>query len=131
MERERQIKMHTVRMHHLLSEGDESQDGFLSLEEFHDLLADKRIQTWLSAQDIEVKDVDLAYRLIDEGGDGRVSTEELVRGFARLKGAAKSIDMLTVIHAFDRVESLLKRLDADLHARSSAQQAMNGKSKAF
>eukprot|EP00929_Paragymnodinium_shiwhaense_P023783 TRINITY_DN14806_c0_g3_i1.p1 TRINITY_DN14806_c0_g3~~TRINITY_DN14806_c0_g3_i1.p1 ORF type:complete len:605 (+),score=88.73 TRINITY_DN14806_c0_g3_i1:284-2098(+) len=126
MERERQIKMHTVRMHHLLSEGDESQDGFLSLEEFHHLLADKRIQTWLSAQEIEVKDVDLAYRLIDDSGDGRVCAEELVRGFSRLKGAAKSIDMLTVIHAFDRVQSLLERLDADLHARNIAQQAMNG-----
>eukprot|EP00929_Paragymnodinium_shiwhaense_P023779 TRINITY_DN14806_c0_g1_i1.p1 TRINITY_DN14806_c0_g1~~TRINITY_DN14806_c0_g1_i1.p1 ORF type:complete len:579 (+),score=59.43 TRINITY_DN14806_c0_g1_i1:180-1916(+) len=126
MEKERQIRTHTTRMQQLLSEGDESQDGYLSLDEFNDLLADNRVRKWLSAQDIEVKDVALAYRLIDDSGDGRVSTEELVRGFMRLKGTAKSIDMLTVIHAFSKVEDLLGRLDADLHARTVVQSVVKG-----
>eukprot|EP00929_Paragymnodinium_shiwhaense_P001440 TRINITY_DN10167_c0_g1_i1.p1 TRINITY_DN10167_c0_g1~~TRINITY_DN10167_c0_g1_i1.p1 ORF type:complete len:715 (+),score=159.14 TRINITY_DN10167_c0_g1_i1:145-2289(+) len=111
MMKERQIKSHADKMHKLLAEGDESQDGFLSYDEFSQLLEDTRVQKWLAAQEIEVKDAGLAFKIVDVSGDGRVSAEELVRGFARLKGTAKSMDMVAVMHAFSRVELLLDRFD--------------------
>eukprot|EP00929_Paragymnodinium_shiwhaense_P018257 TRINITY_DN12849_c0_g1_i1.p1 TRINITY_DN12849_c0_g1~~TRINITY_DN12849_c0_g1_i1.p1 ORF type:complete len:727 (-),score=108.25 TRINITY_DN12849_c0_g1_i1:55-2235(-) len=114
MHKERQIGMHTKRMHQLLLEGDDSQDGFLSLEEFGDLMRDKSVQRWLAAQEIELKDVQLAFNIIDDSGDGRVSAEELVRGLARLKGTAKSVDVVTIIHALHRVDVLLDRMDETL-----------------
>eukprot|EP00929_Paragymnodinium_shiwhaense_P055256 TRINITY_DN27696_c0_g1_i2.p1 TRINITY_DN27696_c0_g1~~TRINITY_DN27696_c0_g1_i2.p1 ORF type:complete len:378 (+),score=65.28 TRINITY_DN27696_c0_g1_i2:183-1316(+) len=114
MHKERQIALHASRMHQLLLEGDQSQDGFLSLEEFVDLLHDKNVQKWLAAQEIELTDVELAFRLIDEEGDGRVSPEELVRGLARLKGSARSVDMVTIVHAFQRVEAAMGKIDEAL-----------------
>eukprot|EP00929_Paragymnodinium_shiwhaense_P123852 TRINITY_DN9823_c0_g1_i1.p1 TRINITY_DN9823_c0_g1~~TRINITY_DN9823_c0_g1_i1.p1 ORF type:complete len:201 (+),score=48.47 TRINITY_DN9823_c0_g1_i1:160-762(+) len=114
MHKERQIAIHTERMEKLLHEGDESQDGYLNLAEFKDLLEDKRVQRWLAAQDIEVKDSELAFRMIDVTGDGKLSAEELVRGFARLKGTASSMDMVTVMHAFYRIEILMDKLQEQL-----------------
>eukprot|EP00929_Paragymnodinium_shiwhaense_P040677 TRINITY_DN21205_c0_g1_i1.p1 TRINITY_DN21205_c0_g1~~TRINITY_DN21205_c0_g1_i1.p1 ORF type:complete len:587 (-),score=93.07 TRINITY_DN21205_c0_g1_i1:154-1914(-) len=111
MHKERQIATHTRRMEKLLIEGDESQDGYLSLDEFQDLLSDPRVKKWLVAQEIEVKDVALAFKMIDDSGDGRVSAEELVRGFARLKGTARSMDMVSIIHAFHRLEVMMDRIE--------------------
>eukprot|EP00929_Paragymnodinium_shiwhaense_P023787 TRINITY_DN14806_c1_g2_i1.p1 TRINITY_DN14806_c1_g2~~TRINITY_DN14806_c1_g2_i1.p1 ORF type:complete len:624 (+),score=97.74 TRINITY_DN14806_c1_g2_i1:203-2074(+) len=115
MHKERQIGIHSARMHQLLLEGDETQDGCLNIEEFKTLLTDKKVQKWLAAQEIELKDVELAFRMIDTNSDGRVNAEELVRGLARLKGAARSVDMVTIIHAFHRIEVLMDRIDGTLH----------------
>eukprot|EP00929_Paragymnodinium_shiwhaense_P103171 TRINITY_DN6648_c0_g2_i1.p1 TRINITY_DN6648_c0_g2~~TRINITY_DN6648_c0_g2_i1.p1 ORF type:complete len:652 (-),score=77.51 TRINITY_DN6648_c0_g2_i1:72-2027(-) len=104
MQRERAVRKHSQRMMTLLREADESDDGFLSLQEFRDILDDGRVQKWLAAQEIEVKDADLVFQMVDDEGDQRLSPEELVRGFARLKGPAKSMDLVAVIHATLRVE---------------------------
>eukprot|EP00929_Paragymnodinium_shiwhaense_P088433 TRINITY_DN48763_c0_g1_i1.p1 TRINITY_DN48763_c0_g1~~TRINITY_DN48763_c0_g1_i1.p1 ORF type:complete len:683 (-),score=102.24 TRINITY_DN48763_c0_g1_i1:111-2159(-) len=106
MQKERLVRKHTQRMEQLMLEGDTSQDGELCIQEFIDLIEDPRVQRWLSAQDIEVKDVELAFSMLDHNGNGRLSPEELVRGFARLKGTARSMDMVTVLHAFHAVEVL-------------------------
>eukprot|EP00929_Paragymnodinium_shiwhaense_P119254 TRINITY_DN91135_c0_g1_i1.p1 TRINITY_DN91135_c0_g1~~TRINITY_DN91135_c0_g1_i1.p1 ORF type:complete len:617 (+),score=93.85 TRINITY_DN91135_c0_g1_i1:187-2037(+) len=127
MHRERQIKTHTSRMEKLLIEGDESQDGYLNLEEFQELLGDPRVQKWLAAQEIEVKDVALAFKMIDEGADGRVSAEELVRGFSRLKGAARSMDMVTLIEAIKRVDATMSRLDQAMNSHAAEAEASRNK----
>eukprot|EP00929_Paragymnodinium_shiwhaense_P038171 TRINITY_DN20221_c0_g1_i1.p1 TRINITY_DN20221_c0_g1~~TRINITY_DN20221_c0_g1_i1.p1 ORF type:complete len:610 (-),score=81.83 TRINITY_DN20221_c0_g1_i1:135-1964(-) len=114
LHKERQIAMHTRRMEQLLIEGDASHDGLLSLEEFEDLLLDPRVQKWLAAQDIEVRNVALAFNMIDVSGDGQVSAEELVRGFAGLKGAARSMDMASIGHAFMRFEGIMDRIEQSL-----------------
>eukprot|EP00929_Paragymnodinium_shiwhaense_P109886 TRINITY_DN7646_c0_g1_i2.p1 TRINITY_DN7646_c0_g1~~TRINITY_DN7646_c0_g1_i2.p1 ORF type:complete len:615 (-),score=102.04 TRINITY_DN7646_c0_g1_i2:87-1931(-) len=116
MHKERQIAMHTRRMKQLLLEGDDSQDGNLSMREFKDLLSDKQVQKWLLAQEIELKDVELAFSLIDSSGDGSVDAEELVRGLARLKGAARSSDMMGLLHKLDLI---LRSVDADQVARNT------------
>eukprot|EP00929_Paragymnodinium_shiwhaense_P017102 TRINITY_DN12603_c0_g2_i2.p1 TRINITY_DN12603_c0_g2~~TRINITY_DN12603_c0_g2_i2.p1 ORF type:complete len:523 (+),score=93.28 TRINITY_DN12603_c0_g2_i2:140-1708(+) len=54
LHKERQVAMHSARMHRLLCEGDVSRDGFLSLEEFQDLMCDQKIRKWLLAQEIEL-----------------------------------------------------------------------------
>eukprot|EP00929_Paragymnodinium_shiwhaense_P103177 TRINITY_DN6648_c0_g5_i1.p1 TRINITY_DN6648_c0_g5~~TRINITY_DN6648_c0_g5_i1.p1 ORF type:complete len:719 (-),score=134.08 TRINITY_DN6648_c0_g5_i1:115-2271(-) len=114
MQRERQVKTHIKRMTTLLHEADDSQDGCLDMEEFRDILSDSRVQKWLAAQEIEVKDADLVFQMVDFNGDGRLSVEDLVRGFARLKGPAKAMDVVTVVHGANRLESLLVTVDERL-----------------
>eukprot|EP00929_Paragymnodinium_shiwhaense_P058474 TRINITY_DN2927_c0_g1_i1.p1 TRINITY_DN2927_c0_g1~~TRINITY_DN2927_c0_g1_i1.p1 ORF type:complete len:623 (+),score=91.87 TRINITY_DN2927_c0_g1_i1:97-1965(+) len=123
LHKERQITMHTKRMEELLVEGDKSQDGHLSLDEFEDLVKDEHVHKWLAAQEIELKDVELAFKMIDVSGDNRVSAEELVRGLARLKGAARSVDVVTLMHAFRRLEVIMDRIDDCLFGRPAALKA--------
>jgi len=87
-----------------MREGDESDDGLLSREEFADLLADPRIHQWLAAQEIDVKDADLVFTILDDEGDDHLSTAEIVRGFAKLKGPARSMDIASVSHSIMRLE---------------------------
>eukprot|EP00929_Paragymnodinium_shiwhaense_P105162 TRINITY_DN7007_c0_g1_i1.p1 TRINITY_DN7007_c0_g1~~TRINITY_DN7007_c0_g1_i1.p1 ORF type:complete len:590 (-),score=105.01 TRINITY_DN7007_c0_g1_i1:249-2018(-) len=111
MHKERQVAIHTQRMQQLLLEGDESLDGELNIEEFRSLMYDKGVQKWLSAQEIELKDVEVAFEMIDSDSNGRVSAEELVRGLARLKGSARSVDVLTMMQSLRRIEDLVGKMD--------------------
>jgi len=67
--------------------------GSISRKEFEQVMQDQWIRTWLSAMEINVNNVERLWMLLDDG-DGRLTAEALVRGFARLKGGAKSIHVL-------------------------------------
>eukprot|EP00404_Azadinium_spinosum_P026029 CAMPEP_0180672918 /NCGR_PEP_ID=MMETSP1037_2-20121125/65406_1 /TAXON_ID=632150 /ORGANISM="Azadinium spinosum, Strain 3D9" /LENGTH=240 /DNA_ID=CAMNT_0022702129 /DNA_START=61 /DNA_END=780 /DNA_ORIENTATION=- len=88
----------------LFSEADESGDGFLSREEFQEVLSDTRVKAWLSAMELEVRDAEVLFDLVDDG-DHRISAEELVHGFARLKGNARSLDLAILLHELHRLET--------------------------
>eukprot|EP00929_Paragymnodinium_shiwhaense_P069750 TRINITY_DN35192_c0_g1_i2.p1 TRINITY_DN35192_c0_g1~~TRINITY_DN35192_c0_g1_i2.p1 ORF type:complete len:191 (-),score=17.95 TRINITY_DN35192_c0_g1_i2:182-754(-) len=107
LHKERQIAIHTRRMQQLVLEADESGDGYLGLDEFQAILQDKRVQKWRLAQEIEFMDLELAFKMLGQSGDGRISPEELVRRLSRMKGAARSMDVTTLIHAFSRIEVLV------------------------
>eukprot|EP00929_Paragymnodinium_shiwhaense_P110639 TRINITY_DN7781_c0_g3_i1.p1 TRINITY_DN7781_c0_g3~~TRINITY_DN7781_c0_g3_i1.p1 ORF type:complete len:579 (-),score=100.80 TRINITY_DN7781_c0_g3_i1:93-1829(-) len=117
LHKERQIGIHTRRMQQLLDEGDDSEDGVLSLEEFKAVMSDRRVQKWLVAQDIELKDIELAFKMLDDNGDRRISPEELVRGLHRLKGAARSVDVMTLMHAFSQLEVLINSINETCEGR--------------
>eukprot|EP00929_Paragymnodinium_shiwhaense_P027112 TRINITY_DN1598_c0_g1_i1.p1 TRINITY_DN1598_c0_g1~~TRINITY_DN1598_c0_g1_i1.p1 ORF type:complete len:697 (+),score=94.87 TRINITY_DN1598_c0_g1_i1:67-2157(+) len=110
LHKERQVAIHTRRMKQLLFEGDVSGDGKLGFDEFQHLMKDKRVQKWLLAQEIEFTDLKLAFKMLDQDGDGSISTDELVRGLSRMKGVARSMEMNAVIHAFSRIEVLIDEI---------------------
>eukprot|EP00929_Paragymnodinium_shiwhaense_P110641 TRINITY_DN7781_c0_g5_i1.p1 TRINITY_DN7781_c0_g5~~TRINITY_DN7781_c0_g5_i1.p1 ORF type:complete len:635 (-),score=111.69 TRINITY_DN7781_c0_g5_i1:206-2110(-) len=131
LHKERQIATHTRRMQQLLLEGDDAGDGYLSFGEFQRLMEDKKVQKWLLAQDIELRDIELAFRILDKAGDGRISAEELVRGLAHLKGAARSTDMVGIVHAFSRVELVMDRICEVLHIEAPTAVLQNSVAKTF
>merc|ERR1712137_1056344 len=90
-----------------------SGDGLVSLEEFRELFRDKQLKMWLAAQDIEVQDAGLLFDLIDDG-DGELSCSELIYGMARLRGAAKSLDMYGMMHMVKNVIGAVDSVDAKL-----------------
>merc|ERR1712107_887062 len=53
------------------------------------------------------KDADLVIKIIDVDGDGHLSVQELVRGLSRLKGPARSMDLVSMAHAFHVIESMI------------------------
>eukprot|EP00930_Biecheleria_cincta_P082756 TRINITY_DN72417_c0_g1_i1.p1 TRINITY_DN72417_c0_g1~~TRINITY_DN72417_c0_g1_i1.p1 ORF type:complete len:611 (+),score=103.49 TRINITY_DN72417_c0_g1_i1:42-1874(+) len=94
-QKERDIKHHTHKMQQLFSAADESGDGLLDIDEFEAVLSHPETKLWLSAQDISFRDPGELFKLIEDG-QGQVTAEGLVMGVARLKGAAKQLDLISL-----------------------------------
>jgi len=109
IQRERLLRNHAQKMTALFEEADKSGDGFLSFDEFQQAVDDARVRSWLRAMDIEVRDVEMVFALLDDG-DRKLSAEEVVRGFAKMKGPAQSVDMMILLFRVYRIEKLLNRV---------------------
>mmetsp|Transcript_79574 Transcript_79574/g.257730 ORF Transcript_79574/g.257730 Transcript_79574/m.257730 type:complete len:371 (-) Transcript_79574:61-1173(-) len=107
----RQMRKHVQKMKLLMAEADESNDGYLSNDEFIAIAQDARAKTWLAAMELEVRDAQLVFDLIDDG-DNRLTAEELVKGIGRLKGNARSLDMFTVMQQVSELQQELRSLSA-------------------
>jgi len=81
-----------------LHTADKNKDHILDVREFQDYLCATGVRSWLSAQGLEEEDDDLLFDLLDDNGDGKLTPEELTRGIGRLKGAARSIDVVSLLH---------------------------------
>merc|ERR1719235_1192150 len=53
--------------------------------------------------DLDITNIDRLWTLLDASGDGELTAEELVKGVARLKGTAKSVDMNHLVGQHDKV----------------------------
>eukprot|EP00435_Cladocopium_sp_Y103_P051045 s169_g15.t1 len=119
--KQRAMRAHLAKMSLLFDEADTSGDGRLDLEdhqgwmeiankpwgvmlEFKSILDDYEVKIWLAAMDLDVSDVEELFQMLDDGQeplrapgtpdvDGRLSAEELVRGVAKLRGAARAMDL--------------------------------------
>merc|ERR1711870_203096 len=96
-QKRRQNLLHVAKMDRLLKEADVSGDGFIQREEFAEVLQKPAVRTWLSAMEIETGDTELLFDFIDNG-DEQISSLELVEGIARLKGTARSMDVVALTH---------------------------------
>jgi len=74
---------------------DLSGDGFLSQEEFDYILENQKVKSWLSVMDLDIHETEEFFDLL-AGDDGKVSSEEFVEGILRLKGQARSQDLVAV-----------------------------------
>lgn len=106
VQKRRALQKHCDKMQRLLKEADVSGDGFIQREEFREALSKPVVRTWLSAMEVETGDVDLLFDLIDNG-DEEISIQELVQGISRLKGGARSIDVVNLTHRAARMELMI------------------------
>jgi len=93
LQKDRAVRAHTGKMHALFEHLDDDGDGAVTLQEFKGVIDDPSVRTWLSSMDLDVRDVDTVFRLLDESNSGRLTAAELVAGVGRLKGQARSIDL--------------------------------------
>lgn len=102
------------KMHELFTKFDASGDGYLTREEFAEIAQNPVVKTWLSTMDLELTDTDLVFDLAD-GGDEKMCADEMVFGFSRLKGTARSIDIWALIglvrKAMHEFESLQRKAE--------------------
>jgi len=76
---------------------DTSGDGIVTLEEFETVLKDERIVAYLACLELDVSQTRHLFHMLDDG-DNQVSIEEFVQGALRLKGQARSQDVVAVMH---------------------------------
>lgn len=98
---------HHVRMAHLFKQADASSDGSITWTEFCRVLENEEMKTWMAAMELDVSDGKLLFDLLSNGDDD-ITVDELVDGVAKLKGAARSIHMQTLIRQASRIEKLLQ-----------------------
>eukprot|EP00811_Abedinium_folium_P032570 NODE_5604_length_1753_cov_7.702952.p1 GENE.NODE_5604_length_1753_cov_7.702952~~NODE_5604_length_1753_cov_7.702952.p1 ORF type:complete len:430 (+),score=81.16 NODE_5604_length_1753_cov_7.702952:178-1467(+) len=102
----RATQKHAKQMKYLLTQLDTSLDGKLDRQEFYALMYNKRLRTWLASLDIEVDNLPLLFDFVDNG-DGKVTMYELIQGLARLRGPARSIDLVGLV---TRTQDLRERM---------------------
>eukprot|EP00400_MALV-I_sp_L67-5_P000020 gene20-395_t len=87
---------------------DEDGSGTLTIEEFHEALRNPDVVNKLKLIDLPVSDAEELFMVLDHDGSGELSVDEFIGGCVRLKGNAKSKDLLAIKIS---IEGLAKRLD--------------------
>jgi hypothetical protein len=105
---------HHKKMEALFARADLNGDGVIAFREFRKCIRDPAITTWLAAMDIDVKDAELVFELIDRSGeaDGKITFDELVHGVQQLRGIAKSADVKILLQ---RLANFEKHIRSDFH----------------
>mmetsp|Transcript_73397 Transcript_73397/g.198475 ORF Transcript_73397/g.198475 Transcript_73397/m.198475 type:complete len:110 (+) Transcript_73397:1-330(+) len=81
-------------MEALFKRADRNGDGCLGRHEFAFILTNPLIRMWLASMNLDVSDTKLLFDLIDsEHPDGKITSDELISGVARLRGPARSLDV--------------------------------------
>lgn len=110
---------HTKKMRNLFEAADRihgAQDCRLSLEELKKVVDTPYVRLWLASMDLNVSDVDTLFHLLDDG-DGELTADELVNGVGRLKGAARSMDLILMMNEQKRLAESVDQLNSKLATR--------------
>jgi len=80
---------------------DMDPDGKVEVEEFmHMLDIDPDMKFWLASLDIETDNLATLFELIDVDGSGYITVDEMVTRVPRIRGAARSIDVLDMLRKY-------------------------------
>jgi hypothetical protein len=93
-QKEKATRTHRIKMERLFRAGDASGDGYLNKEEFLQLTQNAEVKMWLLSMGLDVGDGNSLFDFIDGNGDGSLSIVEVIEGVSKLKGAARSLDLL-------------------------------------
>jgi len=75
---------------------DADEDGEISAEDFEGLRESAEVKAWLAALGIPTDDIETLFHLLDVDGDGSITADELASRIPRLKGPARSSDVLSL-----------------------------------
>jgi len=97
---------------------DTSGDGSLSFEEFELICHNPDVIVYLKMLDLEVSNAEGLFHLLDYKNCGEINFEEFLKGVLRLKGQARSLDLVALMRAHDCIHEdvlhIMKTLD-DMH----------------
>jgi hypothetical protein len=101
---------------YLFEEADTNNDGFLDSDELHTLFNNSKVKLWLKEVGVDASDPDKLIYLLDEDDRLSVNIDDFVHGITRLKGEARSQDLVQVHNHVKRilvhVKELRKSLDS-------------------
>lgn len=121
--KKREESKYAAQIRKVLKQFDSSGDGQLSRDEFLEIIQDVRVRTLLSALGIDIHDAHLVFDLTDDG-DGTIGANEMVKGFRRLKGWARSLDLLALTNLTKEVIHKLDLALGESHMHSAASHLM-------
>uniref|UniRef100_A0A7S4RYB2 EF-hand domain-containing protein n=1 Tax=Alexandrium monilatum TaxID=311494 RepID=A0A7S4RYB2_9DINO len=105
---------------------DTSGDGFLSQEEFNEILSYPKVQTWMSSLGVATDDREALFNAFanDEEVDAKISSSEFVNGIMRLRGASREQD---VLYQMRDIRRILRHCEAFRTELANSQRLLSAK----
>jgi len=88
----------------------EGAGDYIDFEQIKNVLANPEKRIRLAAMELDVRDPRTFFSLLDKDGDGQISFDELLDGVARLKGQARSYDVLSLQSSTVELKELVQEL---------------------
>jgi len=85
---------------------DKDASGTMSYEELAEQLENPRVRAYFSGLDIDPSEAGIIFTLLDTDGDNAVTVEEFIQGTMKMKGCAKSVDIMALM--FDQARFTAK-----------------------
>eukprot|EP00929_Paragymnodinium_shiwhaense_P119877 TRINITY_DN9178_c0_g2_i2.p1 TRINITY_DN9178_c0_g2~~TRINITY_DN9178_c0_g2_i2.p1 ORF type:complete len:621 (+),score=101.61 TRINITY_DN9178_c0_g2_i2:86-1948(+) len=115
MEKNRWEAMQETKVRALFNEADESGDGYVDYDEFMMIMSDDKVVSWLEAIDVEVEDPRMVWELLCSWskcpGGSKLNAQAFVKGVGRLKGWAKSLDLLRMLRELGDLKAQMGVID--------------------
>eukprot|EP00929_Paragymnodinium_shiwhaense_P023407 TRINITY_DN14653_c0_g2_i2.p1 TRINITY_DN14653_c0_g2~~TRINITY_DN14653_c0_g2_i2.p1 ORF type:complete len:521 (+),score=109.85 TRINITY_DN14653_c0_g2_i2:866-2428(+) len=92
---------------------DTDGNGTLDKVEFDRMLDDPQISSWLTILGLEMHEIFSLFSVLDDG-DGVISYEEFIGGCMRLKGNARAIDTVLLMHEQFKLNDAISELGTQL-----------------
>merc|ERR1711976_798173 len=108
MDKMKEKEKYAAKLNRFFAEADKDGDGTLDRGEFDQMIADPKISTWLTVLGLELFEVTGLFNILDDG-DGRISYDEFVGGCLRLKGSARAIDSVLIMHEQHKIQMRWKK----------------------
>mmetsp|Transcript_13269 Transcript_13269/g.31676 ORF Transcript_13269/g.31676 Transcript_13269/m.31676 type:complete len:570 (+) Transcript_13269:55-1764(+) len=89
-----------AKLHQLFDDADIDDDKSLTLAEWEKLLKHPEIVQYLSTLEVDVHDAKMLFHLLDDG-DGMLTVQEFCEGMPKVRGNAKSLDIVCLMHETD------------------------------
>jgi len=98
-----------MEMQRIFEEADADGSGSISWEEFKGYLENDRVKAYLATQQLDAFDARTLFDILNKGNGEEMSIETFIVGCRRLKGLAKSVDLVAVLQ---ETRSLGRKLKA-------------------
>jgi hypothetical protein len=106
-QRERDVRVYGEKLNRLFSATDEDDSGSIDIDEFGEVMHDPEINSWMASLELPVRDPRNLFQLLDVNGSGSLTPEDLIRGMLRLRGTAKTVDLISLKKQLDQMQLLL------------------------
>jgi Ca2+-binding EF-hand superfamily protein len=116
-EKEWSQKTHKKKMTRLFLAGDASGDGQLDKKEFLALMKNQEVKMWLDSMGLDAADGEALFEYMDKDKNNNIDAAELVEGVSKLKGAARSLDLLMCLHRQQEMFQILQDVLPELQQR--------------
>mmetsp|Transcript_115682 Transcript_115682/g.323507 ORF Transcript_115682/g.323507 Transcript_115682/m.323507 type:complete len:446 (+) Transcript_115682:1-1338(+) len=117
-EKIREKESYAQKLRFFFEVADTNGDGVLTREEFEDVLKDEHIKSYLAILELDGGAGDHLFEMLVDGGH-RVTSEEFVRIAMRLKGSARSQDVVSIRFDCARMHKKLEEMSLVLKALES------------
>jgi hypothetical protein len=118
-EQEKKKKVYVKKLRAIYNAADTSGDGMINEKEFGQMLKNPTVNVVLKMLDVDMHDAGELFHLLDSHGTGEITFEDFVGGVTRMKGAARSVDLIRIMSAHDKlldhISSTSEEVKADLH----------------